>query len=603
MKYNPFFFLCLSIIAITSIFFASCRQKIPFNQLQKRDGIYYAPGEKKAFTGIAFGKYPNGQESYFSLFHNGKREGKTVSRYKNGQKKLEAEFKNGKLDGHWIQWYENGVKKAEIQFKKGKEHGQKILWYENSVKQFEVRFREGKYHGRLTGWDKQGQIRYQIQCRESKPHGKYLKWYANGNRKEQGMCSAGKPQGIWTRWYRNGKKKEKIGFKGGNRHGKQARWYENGSKQFLGEWHNGKPCGKWLAWSKDGHQEDFQTNYFLKGLYPNNQLIPQEKTLDKDKRSELNFLQKKTLQSLRKIDNYPLYVMEYFGSYGFEEFLTTGLKTQGDWFGNIKEDIEERRSCTTIAALNRVGNSVLLGSNMDWRHSLPLILFTYPPGAFASLSMVTAYELINNKNHNNLEQTPLLERMGLLKVPYYPHSGINECGLAIAEMAVFDGKRAWEDPLKVTLNGNQMTRLVLDYAKNVDEAIALFKNYNNSSSFGIHYLIADSSGKSVIIEYNDHKLNVIRNREPWQVATNFSVAFNDPEKIKNQCWRYKEAYNTLKKFMGNVSITEAMKILENVSVTDGHITQWSVVYKLATSDVHVSVGQKYKEVKKFKIKK
>ena len=34
-----------------------------------------------------------------------------------------------------------------------------------------------------------------------------------------------------------------------------------------------------------------------------------------------------TLSSLEKVNNYPLYVMTYYGDYGFEEYLTTGQRS------------------------------------------------------------------------------------------------------------------------------------------------------------------------------------------------------------------------------------------------------------------------------------
>lgn len=53
--------------------------------------------------------------------------------------------------------------------------------------------------------------------------------------------------------------------------------------------------------------------------------------------------------------------------------------------------------------------------------------------------------------------------------------------------------------------------LVLDKAATVEEAIELLKQYNIYFSGGIecHYLIADASGHSVIVEYVNQELCVV----------------------------------------------------------------------------------------------
>ncbi|MBN2243150.1 MAG: linear amide C-N hydrolase [Acidobacteria bacterium] len=590
----------------SGFFMAGCKREMSLQELQKRDGVFYAQGEKKPFSGIAREAFANGQIQYFSEFRNGRLQGKSVAWRENGQKEMEADFVQGELSGNRIRWHANGRKKEEGQFKSGLPHGEKILWYENGAIRFTGRFLEGNHHGRLSGWDEQGRLKYRIACRYGKPHGEYRTWHANGKRKEQGMCRQGRPDGIWKRWHADGQMKEEVAFRDGERHGVQVRWHENGVRQFQGEWQAGRPSGEWRAWSEDGRPEDFGSHYLLKGLFPGNPLpggeAPMKGNFRPGTHAELASWQEKTLQSLERIGDPPLYTMEYFGGYDFEEKLAAGLRPwEGDWFWEAKRDSEPEHTCSTIAGLAHSGSRVLLGSNMDWRSSIPLILFTHPPGAYASVSMVPADDLL--PGGRDIRLVPLPERLALLAAPEFPHSGVNERGLAIASMAIFDGGETRNDPFKVTLKGSQMIRLVLDYAANLDEAIALFENYNNSSAFGSHYLIADSAGRSAIIEYSGGNLDVIRNREPWQVATNFSVGHNDPDKIMHQCWRYQKAHQALKGSGGSVSLPGAMDILQSIASSEGHTTQWSVVYGLASGVVLLSVGRNYRDVKKFKIKK
>lgn len=574
-----------------------CKREMSLEDLHELEGVYHVRGDTKPFSGIAHETFANGQMKYSGEFRNGRLEGRTIAWHENGQKRMEAEFAHGELNGKSTRWHENGKKREETQFKNGLPHGEKRLWFANGAIRFTGRFQGGKYHGWLTGWDEQGRIQYRIACREGKPHGEYRTWHANGRRKEQGRCCQGRPDGIWTRWYANGRMKGEIAFRNGERHGVQARWHESGGRQFRGEWR---------AWSEDGRPEDFRTHYLLKGLFPGNPLTREKAPLTSPfppgARSELTSLQGKTLQTLEKIGDSGLYAMEYFGGYGFEEMLAAGLRPwEGDWFWEARNDSDPEHACSAIVGLDISGNRALLGSNMDWRDSMPLILFTHPPGAYASVSMVPADDLVHGGR--DIRLAPLPERRALLAAPDFPHSGVNERGLAIASMAIFDGGETRIEPFKATLKGSQMIRLVLDYAASVPEAIALFENYNNSSAFGSHYLLADAAGRSAIIEYPGGNLDVIRSREPWQVATNFIVGHDAPEAVMRQCWRYQKAYQALKASRGSVSPQGAMNILQSISSPDGHATQWSVVYGLATGDVLLSVARNYGELKKFKIKK
>ena len=80
----------------------------------------------------------------------------------------------------------------------------------------------------------------------------------------------------------------------------------------------------------------------------------------------------------------------------------------------------------------------------------------------------------------------------------------------------------------------------------------------------IHYMIADSFGKSVIIEFLDDEMKVISNTGPWQVATNFIFSeFDDSGQA--ECWRYQKACSILEDFNGSVTNSSAMEILEKVS--------------------------------------
>ncbi len=104
---------------------------------------------------------------------------------------------------------------------------------------------------------------------------------------------------------------------------------------------------------------------------------------------------------------------------------------------------------------------------------------------------------------------------------------MNENGVAMALLAVPE-VNVKDDKDKVKLNTTTAIRLVLDKAKNVDEAVELLKKYNIYFSADVycHYIIADAEGNSVIVEYWDGKLQTIKSVKDYQIASNF-ISYNN----------------------------------------------------------------------------
>ena len=305
--------------------------------------------------------------------------------------------------------------------------------------------------------------------------------------------------------------------------------------------------------------------------------------------SHLN--QWRTLASLQKVDDYPLFVMTYYGDYGFKDFLQEGVQTNARSKTNSRETGEW--GCTVFAALNENG-SLVLGRNLDWHNHAALLLYTDPPDGYASASLIDVFYLGYDAWRDTWQS-----RQELLEAPYWPFDGMNEMGLAVGMMAVpYTGLS--QDPEKVTIGSLQAIRLMLDYAGDVDEAIALLQNYNLVFRGGpaVHYLIADAAGNSAVIEFVGGEMVVLRPDEPWQVSTNFVISREQPEGADTSCWRYNRSYETLAQTKGSISPAEAMNLLENVSQDS---TMWSVVYGMETGDIQIALDRNYGEVREFKL--
>jgi hypothetical protein len=249
--------------------------------------------------------------------------------------------------------------------------------------------------------------------------------------------------------------------------------------------------------------------------------------------------------------------------------------------------------CTTFAALSPAGE-YLLGRNFDWYNHVALLLYTDPPDGWASVSMVDLSYLgfvPGDTSRENLER--------LLRAPHWPFDGMNEHGVAIGMMAVPHAEGG-DDGSKTTIGSLAAIRLVLDYAKNVDDAVSLLSRYNIDFAGGppVHYLVSDATPRSVVIEFLDNDMLVIPSDGPWQAATNFILTGYVFDDSPSDCWRYNTVHNALTETSGVTSSADAMGLLEDCSQP---ITMWSIVYSGGEKTVSVAAGRRYSNVHRFTV--
>lgn len=296
-----------------------------------------------------------------------------------------------------------------------------------------------------------------------------------------------------------------------------------------------------------------------------------------------------TLNSLKQVDDYPLYTMQYIGPY-FQQTSSTGIIGSPKVSNILKrENCQVNWSCSLFAALGDENNR-LYGRNFDWRFSPALLLFADPPGAYASVSMVDiAYLGFEGDPSRNPTALPLEKRQALLNAPFLPFDGMNEKGLAIG-MAAIPAEKMPYDPQKETIDSLRVIREMLDHAGTVDEAIDILGSYNiDMGSVPIHYLIASTSGDSALVEFYQGKMVMFRNETTWQVATNFLLASTNGNP-QSQCWRYDRVDERLKELEGRILSKDALRLLKDVSQEN---TQWSIVYHMTSGDLEIVMGRNY----------
>jgi hypothetical protein len=315
--------------------------------------------------------------------------------------------------------------------------------------------------------------------------------------------------------------------------------------------------------------------------------------------------QKRTLDSLEKIDDHPLYKMNYYGDYS--QFLL--LKDKYYRQLGLPEP-----KCSTFSALSP-GSDAILGYNSDSDKTSYLLLFAHPTGGYASVSVVHIGEAFGFGTTSNTPLDSEQKRALLLYSPFFTNNtGMNEMGFAYAVMAA-PGSEASISHEKPSMNNGEIQRYLLDHAKDMADAIDILQKNNVCfSSDPNHWLLADASGHSAVVEWVNGKMQVLRNNEAWQVSTNFQLTgsqdkidslmnkFHQNGKISGDVnglsyWRYATAWDALKKTHGNVDKLMAMDILQSISLTKSKdvwfATQYSVVYNLKSREFQIVLDKQY----------
>ena len=286
-----------------------------------------------------------------------------------------------------------------------------------------------------------------------------------------------------------------------------------------------------------------------------------------------------------------VYTMTYDGDYGFDEFLKTGAKSDKDIEAfvtkrllkglPIKINVTEA-GCTAFVTRNETGD-VIFGRNFDFEYAPVLQVHTDPDDGYASVSTVNLS--FAGYDRDNLPSSGIgFNNFLTLAAPFLPFDGMNEKGVCMSLLAVPEVQKK-DDPDKVTLNTTTAIRLVLDKAASVDEAVALLKQYNIYFSGGVncHFLIADATGKSVIIEYYDGGLKEVTADTDYQIASNF-IAYHGVNigEGYTEFERYDAVEKTLVENNNKMNMRQCEELLNTIGVRSGDTDklQWSVVYDL-----------------------
>ncbi|MBP3741764.1 MAG: linear amide C-N hydrolase [Treponema sp.] len=308
------------------------------------------------------------------------------------------------------------------------------------------------------------------------------------------------------------------------------------------------------------------------------------------------------LKSLTKVTDGVFYI-EYEGNYKLDDYIAQGggktneemsafiekcLKT-GTWDGigagkNISVKITTPDfGCSSIAAQNTDGGQIY-GRNYDWNDCSIIIVHTKPSDGYESISTSCLEFLGLDRDWQPAYKFP--NDMLALASIYVPLDGINEKGLYIADLMAGDDEETAQNTNKPNLTTTAAIRLILDKAADVDEAIELLKGIDMHSVIGAahHFAIADSLGKSVVVEYVNNQMYITEG----PVLTNHYTA-DSPKKddgINPQRENSRERFAKLlaagKEADWKMDTSAIFKTLESVSAknyTTDDITAWSIAFE------------------------
>lgn len=266
-----------------------------------------------------------------------------------------------------------------------------------------------------------------------------------------------------------------------------------------------------------------------------------------------------------------LYSMEFTGDYGFDEFLAQGgadsdssvadflVSFLSHGFYKNESKVETGSfGCSTIYTQDKDG-AYFFGRNYDWTECSAMIVHTKPKNGYESVSTCCTDFLDFGDGYT--PDGSMMERMQSIAAIYVPLDGMNDQGLMVTDLMAGDKEETRQQTGKTALTTTTAIRLLLDQAANVDEVVALLRQYDMNSSIGSahHLSIADAQGNSVVAEYVNGEMLVTETK----VVTNHYLSDCEKQGIGSE--QSHKRYDTLAAHTGSADADEVRDLLGSVA--------------------------------------
>ena len=227
----------------------------------------------------------------------------------------------------------------------------------------------------------------------------------------------------------------------------------------------------------------------------------------------------KGAMSVKQLDE-GLYYMEYRGDDGFDELMAHGggrnsgelaeyamyFLSKGYYHPSVSP-VPAQYGCSALTT-HTPENGVLMGRNFDFSSATGLILHTIPKRGYETITTFNVEFL--GFGDDWLPEGFVNQYLALSSL-FFALDGMNEKGLAIADLMAGDDAVTHQETGKPALTTTSAISYLLKNAATVDEALELLRGIDMHSDIGAahHYAIADASGKSVVVEYVDNEFVVV----------------------------------------------------------------------------------------------
>ena len=337
-----------------------------------------------------------------------------------------------------------------------------------------------------------------------------------------------------------------------------------------------------------------------------------------------------------------VYTMRVKGGFYLDDFMAQGgVKSDSELIDFITHKItkgflkihitDPEIACSSFTARTEAGDA-LFARNYDFSKTNTCIVFTEASeGRHATISTTDLQFLGLDVNKN---PDHLMDKITALAAPYIPLDGINDAGVSCGIYMTYQGGAQTvptnQDTQRPDFTSTTLLRLILDYADTVEEAVEIASAYDlhDSAKTSYHYMVADASGKSAILEWvagtdatdndgakrelvvtyqdSDAHIGPIEGQAAYQVVTNFVIQPNyyadAPASDKKGVDRYDRLYAELAKTDGIVKDEQgAMDILSIVgrrgwkNDDSNGCTVHSVVYNLTDCSAYWIPNEHYDE--------
>jgi hypothetical protein len=177
--------------------------------------------------------------------------------------------------------------------------------------------------------------------------------------------------------------------------------------------------------------------------------------------------------------------------------------------------------------------------------------------------------------------------------------GINEKGLSLSVTTASGDREPY--PREPAVVMGHMCQIVMQTCASVEEALNLLRTVRVWFPDEVnHWLLADASGKAVVVEWNaqSHKLLVFEQPGPYELLTNTPLELGE-EAVLKKCWRYCKGKPMLE---AGVQDADGMfEVMKAMRVTYGPSrTLWTTVMDLNARTFEVRYFKEFDHKYEFK---